>query len=324
MGIDPLILARRIQIIARYNNFENTFFHADIHPGNILVQEGNRILLIDFGSCGSFSRRELNSWRRWFDAQSVNDVGGMAQAALSILEPLPPIDRDKFGMRLETKFWTNLYAIKSKHAHWAERISAQLWIGFLDISRQFDVPMRLNTLRMIRASLLADTIAARLDPDQDPYEEYRYYEKGAGQRSRRRVIKRLRQLCGPTKFVRFENAIESGLKLVYRVQRTVDSLTSIGIAPFIGKAAAIATFFIHLLVWWVGLGVGWTFCILIQHMIHGDPELRLLHIFEDVVLNHRWYQVVAIFPLLIYGRRMLQRLKDPDYTPPRGDSGSIL
>src|SRR6185369_10290242 len=28
MNIDPVILARRIQLIARFNNFENIFFHA--------------------------------------------------------------------------------------------------------------------------------------------------------------------------------------------------------------------------------------------------------------------------------------------------------
>src|SRR6185436_11092630 len=212
MNIDPAILARRIQMIARYNNFENIFFHADLHPANILVGPSNKITLIDFGSCGSFSRRELVSWRRWFDAQSVDDVGGMAQAAMAIIGPIPPsVDKDEFGMRLETMFWNDLYAIKSKHSDWSERISARLWIGFLRLSREYSVPMRLNTLRMIRASMLADTIAGRLDHDTDPYREFRHYDKGAGRRAKKRVHKHLRRLLGPSKWVRVEQGIDSAL-----------------------------------------------------------------------------------------------------------------
>lgn len=237
MNIEPVILARRIQLIARFNNFENIFFHADIHPANLLVRPNNEIVLIDFGSCGSFSKKELNSWRRWFDAQSVNDVGGMVQAALGIIEPVPPIDKDEFALRLETMFWNDLYAIKDKRSDWSERISARLWLGFLKLSREYRIPMRLNTLRMIRASMLADTIAARLDNDQDPYREFRYYAKGAGRRSRKRVFKRVRALCGPGKWTRLENSVEAGLKLVYQVQKTVDSLQSIGLIPLIGKGA---------------------------------------------------------------------------------------
>lgn len=237
MSFDPVILARRIQVIARFNNFENIFFHADLHPANILIQPGNKIVLIDFGSCGSFSKKELISWRRWFDAQSTNDVGGMVQAALAILEPLPPIDRDEFAMKLESMFWNDLYAIKSKHSEWWERISARLWMGFLKLSREHQIPMRLNTLRMIRASMLSDTIAARLDNDQDPYREFRYYEKSAGRRAKKRIKKRLHYLLGPSKYIRIEQGIESAIKFVYQVQRGFDALTSIRLGAIVAKSA---------------------------------------------------------------------------------------
>lgn len=324
LEIDPIILARRIQLIARFNNFENLFFHADLHPANMIVLPGNKIVLIDFGSCGSFSRRELNSWRRWFDAQSVNDVQGMVQAAMSIIEPLPPIDRDTFGHRLEKHFWDDLYAIKSKHSPWYDRISARLWYGFLSLSREFHVPMRLNTLRMIRASLLADTLAARLDHDQDPYEEYRHYEKGAGKRAKRRVVRRLRHLCGPGKFVRLENGIESGVKLFYRVQRAVDSLTSIGIVPLLGKAAEALAFVLKAFVEVSILAGAWTFVFLIYHIITGKPPSTPAEAIWKVVTSH-WFQTIAFIPFAIYGRRMFFRMMhDRDYSAPQGDSGRLL
>lgn len=322
MNIDPIILARRIQLIARFNNFEHIFFHADLHPKNILVQPGNKVLLIDFGSCGSFDRKELNSWRRWFDAQGVDDVAGMVQAAMALIEPMPPIDKAEFSQRLQYIFWNDLYAIKSKHSHWSERISARLWIGFLKLSREYEIPMRLNTLRMIRASMLADTIAARLDNDQDPYKEYRYYEKGAAKRARKRVIKRMRRLLGPRKIPRIEQGIESGLKLFYRVQRALDSLDFIGIIPLIGKAAE-AVKMIFLTTFAIGgTAVVWTLLImayrfLLHRPIASCPDLRFFCLLWTEVLQNRWFEVIAWIPILIAVRRIYVRLKDRDYDRPR-------
>jgi predicted unusual protein kinase regulating ubiquinone biosynthesis (AarF/ABC1/UbiB family) len=323
LDIDPIILARRIQLIGRYNNFENFFFHADLHPANILVQPGNKIVLVDFGSCGSFDRRELNSWRRWFEAQSVDDVGGMVQASLAIIEPIPAVDKTKFAQRLQLMFWNDLYAIKSKNSHWSERISARLWIGFMKLSREFGVSMKMNTLKMIRASMLADTIAARLDNDQDSYEEYRYYEKGAGRRARKRFFKRLNRVFGPGKFIRLEQGIESGLKLFHRVQQQLDSLAFIGILPAIGKAAKMV---ILLVKSFVAVAVGGGALALIDlTLLHfgkmSNPDhvpVRFFPVLWHLVIKNGWFQLVAILPIaVLLIRHVYAYLKEPEYERPR-------
>jgi ubiquinone biosynthesis protein len=330
IDFDPIILARRIQLIARFNNFENIFFHADLHPANILIRPGNKIVLIDFGSCGSFNMKELNSWRRWFDAQSVDDVGGMVQAALAIIEPLPPIDRDQFGKELESKFWDQLYAIKSKHSEWQERITSRLWYDFLALSRKHHIPMRLNTLRMIRASMLTDTIAIRLDPDQDAYREFRYYERGAGKRAKKRVVKRLRTLTAPRKFIGLEHGVESALKLVNQVQRTVDSLASISIQDVIAKVEYFLTLFFRHLLWIVltfavsvfGLAVyrvfNHGFNHGLVHILNGLVHIRntgtlnwvhLKALFYDVLLSPIWI-IIAAAPNAVVLWRLSFRLSE--------------
>lgn len=309
IGFDPVILARRIQLIARFNNFENIFFHADLHPANILIQPGNKIVLIDFGSCGSFNMRELNSWRRWFDAQSVDDVAGMVQAALAIIEPVPPIDRDLFGQQLEVKFWNDLYAIKSKHSNWSERISSRLWYGFLDLSREHQIPMRLNTLRMIRASMLTDTIAIRLDPDQDAYREFRYYEKGAGKRAKKRVIKRVRRLMAPRSFIGIEHGLESTLKLIYFLQRAVESLATIRIQDILTKLDYFFRLFSRHVAWIVGTFAVGVFSVWVfQGRKYGwqAEEANLKKIFFLVLWNPVWL-FTALSPHLIVLWRVARR-----------------
>jgi ubiquinone biosynthesis protein len=313
IGFNRVIFARRLQLVARFNNFENLFFHADLHPANIMVKPGNKMVLIDFGSCGSFDRKQLNSFRRFFDAQSVDDIGGMVQAALGIIEPLPPMDRDNFGQRLEYVFWEVQYAIKSKHAEWWERISSRFWIAFLNLSREFQIPMRLNTLRMIRASMLTDTLAARLDTGQDLFREFRFYEKGAGKRARKQVCKRLHRLAGPSKFIRIQEGVETGLKLMYHVQRLADSLSLINIGAFIGKIDYFCTLVLRHLTWaattlmvfsayyWVGGRAGWL----------AASQQSAFEVMSYVFHQNTLWWVVAGLPSALVLWRMSFRLKEP-------------
>jgi len=308
MNIDPKVLARRILMISRYGNFEHIFFHADLHPANVLIRCDNEIVLIDFGSCGSFTKRELIAWRRMFDAQGMDDVGGMAQAGLGVLEPLPPIDKDQFQLRMEQMFWDDLYAIKSKHSEWWERISARLWIGFLKLSREFGIPMRLNTLRMIRAIMLADTIAARLDHDIDPYDQYRYYEKGAGKRARRRVRKRLRRIDNVSRHIRFETLLESSLVAIYRIQRTLYSVGYIRILPLISKAATAALIILRTAIV-ISIMAG-TIALL---RIPAYEQMTFLQLMWQVLGDGR-FQMVALVPITIAMRHLFFRLEDPEYS----------
>ena len=55
-GIDRPALAARATRLAADMIFEHGFFHADPHPGNLFIEAGGRIGLIDFGMVGQVSR----------------------------------------------------------------------------------------------------------------------------------------------------------------------------------------------------------------------------------------------------------------------------
>ena len=59
-GMDRKLLARRGATAALKMALEDGFFHADPHPGNFLIQPGNRIAMLDYGMVGKLSeaRRE--------------------------------------------------------------------------------------------------------------------------------------------------------------------------------------------------------------------------------------------------------------------------
>ncbi|MCZ2402026.1 AarF/ABC1/UbiB kinase family protein [Paenarthrobacter sp. Z7-10] len=56
-GIDRRDLAKRAAGAAAKMIFEDGFFHADPHPGNLFIQDGGRIGLIDFGMVGKVDEK---------------------------------------------------------------------------------------------------------------------------------------------------------------------------------------------------------------------------------------------------------------------------
>jgi ubiquinone biosynthesis protein len=55
IGVDPAALARRLIDLFCEQILVHGFFHADPHPGNILVQPGGRLVLLDFGLAKDFA-----------------------------------------------------------------------------------------------------------------------------------------------------------------------------------------------------------------------------------------------------------------------------
>ena len=57
-GLDPLEISKKIAIMFFNQAYRDGFFHADLHPGNIFVQDSGTIVLIDFGIMGRLKERD--------------------------------------------------------------------------------------------------------------------------------------------------------------------------------------------------------------------------------------------------------------------------
>ncbi len=222
LDVSPKKVAKQLIRGSHYGFFECPFFHGDPHPGNILVQPHNRIVMVDFGACGVFGHRERHQLEQMHRFQEKEDVGGMVQCVIGLMEPLPPIDIDPFRRRLEDAWWKGFYGIKSKHGQWWERTSFRLWSALLKEVRRAQIPLPLSVLRMIRATLLYDTVAARLYHRIDVFKEYRWYFDRYARRVRSDIQKSFwRQLFrgpDPANYVRLRQVWEVGNLLLQQAQ----------------------------------------------------------------------------------------------------------
>jgi hypothetical protein len=80
---------------------------------------------------------------------------------------------------------------------------------------------------MIRSTLLYETVAARIYPRIDAWREHRKYNKSAGKRSRKRVRRAVHKrlfggLTNPD-YLRVEQLMEMGNRIMYLLQRHLDT-----------------------------------------------------------------------------------------------------
>jgi ubiquinone biosynthesis protein len=224
LHIDPALVARRILWAAFWSMDENLFFHADPHPANIVVGPDSTLTFVDFGCCGSFDNEHRWAVLRLTTAMEDADAEGMARAVLKLMEPFPPLDIAALTRELRQEYLRVIYTFrtKAKHTQWWERTSARQWMAMVKTAREFNLPLNVHTLRMIRATLLYDTLVVRLDHTADRFAEYQKFLKRRGRWARARWRKRQRESTQRT-VLRIDELLAAGNDLIERAQHTIAS-----------------------------------------------------------------------------------------------------
>jgi predicted unusual protein kinase regulating ubiquinone biosynthesis (AarF/ABC1/UbiB family) len=237
-GIDPKTVAKRLIRSQYYSFHECPLFHGDPHPGNVLVQPDNKIVMVDFGACGVFSERDRNLVWHMNQYYSRDNVAGMVNMVISIMEPIPHRDIEGFRKELTDAWWQGFYGIKSKHAEAWERTSFRLWLRFLQLIRKYSLPVPRNMVRMIRATLMYDTVAASLYGKINVFKEFESYSRDVARRARYRIeASAIRQLLlGPSDstFLKLQQIANVGNGILYRVQKFLDE-PEFGLLAMAGK-----------------------------------------------------------------------------------------
>ncbi len=309
LNIDPAEVAKRMIWVSHWGLWDSTFFHGDPHPANIIVQRDNQLVFIDFGAMGSLPASRRSAMRQIFNLMEHEDLEGMARLSLTLLEPLPPIDTDRVIKAVEEVFWEALVAARSKHSEWYERTTAQLWLGFFRVTSRFKIPMSFDTVRLIRATLLYDTLAARLDHDIDLPREYRRYRKDAGRDARKRVLaateRRAANGLDKEDYLRLEQLTALGRSALVQAER-LSRLQSFNYGAHIGKLVSTVVLVISL----AFRLAAFTAVAVLGVMVFSDTNNGDLNEALSTVLRWWPFQVFLAVMALISVRRIMFRLKD--------------
>lgn len=314
LNIDPKLVARRLLWASHWGLWENIFFHADPHPANILVRPDSKLVFIDFGSSGTLTASRRLAMHELFAREAEEDLEGISRVALTLLEPLPPVDTEKVVQAIEKVFWDAMIAQRSAHSEWWEKTSANLWLGFFRVTNQFKIPMAVDHVRMIRATLLYDTLAARLDNEIDLGAQYRVFMKDAGNKKKRALQKKIRRRVTKgltsTDYVKIDRLLKIGDQAMFLGQRLLN-LRTFNFGALLGKLVSSLILLVTL-----GFGIaaataGLVFATFLWQRSQGT-DIFTLRDAVPIVTNNPWYLGTLAVVLLLNTRRLLLRLSDQE------------
>jgi ubiquinone biosynthesis protein len=314
--IDPAVVARRILWAAFWSMDENVFFHADPHPANILVCPNNQLTFIDFGSCGSFNNQQRIALEQMVLSMKKQDAETMARASLILLEPLPPLDASDLVKQAQEEYMRVLHTFNTpaEYTEYWERTSARQWLALIRVARKFNLPLNLHMLRMIRATLLYDSIVLRLDHQLDRYYEYTQFMKDRAQLVKSKWRKRLRDNSGDGFFLNLEDIGKAFNDLLIRTQTTLGRpIVNLGstVDKWVFAASVLSRMTGRiLLVTILAMGI-----VHIGGYFTGEPLTFWMEL--SVVAQNKLYQLFLIAAAVFNVRHILFRLRDRDSSPNR-------
>jgi ubiquinone biosynthesis protein len=99
--LDAAVVARRGADIVLKQILVHGLFHADPHPGNILVLPDNVVGLIDFGIVGRVNRELREQLAETILAVQRRDAARLAEVVVSVATPLKPVDMQELARDLD-------------------------------------------------------------------------------------------------------------------------------------------------------------------------------------------------------------------------------
>ena len=174
---DTVIIARRLAISYFKQIFEYGFFHADPHPGNLLVLPNSHICYLDFGMMGSMLPRDISIFGRLFIAITNKDIRKIIKA-LQQLSSNAPIANMR-DLEFDINEFLEKYYVRDIHEN--EMSTILLELKDIIIAHGLKVPTYF--FLFARSLVTIEGVIEKLDPNLEQFEIVKpYLKKSASQK----------------------------------------------------------------------------------------------------------------------------------------------
>lgn len=179
MGINIKIVTKIFSREIFKQFFFGKIFHADPHPGNILILQNNRIALIDFGIVGESLKYNRVSFVEFVEAVSKMDIkkatyhfanfsGGYLKNMIGSALPATVSQKevDEFMNTLSNYFSEEVEKIVNEKRRLLEQLQEDYTLAFLDVlkaARKLRVKLPREAVLFIRTLTIAGFLAKQLD-----------------------------------------------------------------------------------------------------------------------------------------------------------------
>lgn len=169
-GLDPKIIAHNGTIILLEMIFKYGFFHADPHPGNMFIQENNRIALIDFGMAGSLKPAHMHFLAGFTLGLATNNAGTVTDSLLLLCDK--KFFSDKNNLEYSVSDMMKRYMVDFENIHFSQLLNESV-----KIIQKYELKIPTSIFLLAKALATVEKFGYNLDPDISLPEIIRPYAK---------------------------------------------------------------------------------------------------------------------------------------------------
>ncbi|KIX14683.1 ABC transporter [Dethiosulfatarculus sandiegensis] len=144
---------------------QDGFFHADPHPGNILITSDDKVCFLDWGMIGRLGQRDRQSLLSLIDAVVSRDVERLVEVLADLSEGSRKLDKRKLALEL-SEVIDLYYAVELKSLN-----LGQLMAELLNLVREHGLALPPDYTVMVKALMTAEGTARLIYPDMDVIKE---------------------------------------------------------------------------------------------------------------------------------------------------------
>ena len=168
-GFDTKIIARRLVKSYFKQIFDYGFFHADPHPGNLLVLPNGHICYLDFGMMGSILPGDIELFGKLFLAITNRDVKKIIKALRRLSNDSPV--QDMRALEFDINEFVEKHYVRSIHKNEMSTILLEL----KDIIVKHGLMVPTHFYLFARSLVTIEGVVQKLDPDFDELATVRPY-----------------------------------------------------------------------------------------------------------------------------------------------------
>lgn len=165
-GIDRTAVSHLAARLLLTMILEHGFFHADPHPGNVLVEPDGRIGLIDFGMVGQVDEANRDLLVRLMISISTQDASQLADVLLQLGRARGNVDRN--ALRRDLQLLLARYAGRPLGDVKVATMLAEL----LDVIRWHHLRLAPDMALLVKTLAMGEGLGVQLDPSFDLMEVY--------------------------------------------------------------------------------------------------------------------------------------------------------
>jgi hypothetical protein len=183
----------------------------------------------------------------------------------------------------------------------------------MQLARKYSISVDIHVLRFIRATLLLESMAARLHPQINYVDQFQKFDNYRAEQARRRVTDSvLDQLDGKNTeqtIIRIDRIAQTVQGLLFRTSHML-SLPSVNFNALMSKWSFATYTMLRFITRTLLFTLGFAGILALQLYRAGQP-IHVLDIVQNMLINPV-YQVILIILIFIHGRIVLFRLDDKE------------